>query len=477
MSARAPMAAWVLSLATIAAAQPAPSSIAAADAAMRQGRFDEAARRYEEWVAAHPDASEVLFALGVCYVQLGRPDEAISALERHVRLSPASASGHAALGVALLDGASTAEAARSLDRALALSPSLPNAIEARARIHLVEGEPARAVALLRGHPASGGGGQAQGGELQALLAEALIRGGHPADAASLLEKALAADPNAPAQTYVMAGWAWIEAGDQARAADVCERGMRLHPDSDIESVYLTLPPPVLAQRTAARLAAIGPAPDVRELIALGRVLTDVDPTRQTRAGELSLALLSQAVSLEPANPSARYNYGRALRRTDVAGALAQWERALTLSPGDELRLQIHTQIARAKDAQSDRAAAEAAFEAAMAINRRLPRRVPEAALEYVRFRKVHGQAAQAEALLDEIVGWNPFAPDARVERARLLADGGRWEQVVTEGEFVLRQAAGNPRLVRVAHLLLARAYFRLNQPEKAQAHKQWLESH
>jgi hypothetical protein len=113
----------------------------------------------------------------------------------------------------------------------------------------------------------------------------------------------------------------------------------------------------------------------------------------------------------------------------------------------------------------------------MAVNRRLPRRVPEAALEYVRFHKVHGQAAQAEALLDEIVGWNPFAPEARVERARLLADSGRWEQVVTEGGFVLRQAAGNQRLVRVAHLLLARAYFRLNQPEKAQAHKQWLESH
>ena len=105
MIARAPIAAWLLSLAAIAAAQPVPAPIAAADAAMRQGRFDEAARQYAEWVAAHPDASEVLFALGVCYVQLGRPAEARDALERHVRLSPASASGHAALGVALLDGA------------------------------------------------------------------------------------------------------------------------------------------------------------------------------------------------------------------------------------------------------------------------------------------------------------------------------------------------------------------------------------
>jgi hypothetical protein len=76
----------------------------------------------------------------------------------------------------------------------------------------------------------------------------------------------------------------------------------------------------------------------------------------------------------------------------------------------------------------------------------------------------------------EIVGWNPWAPEARIERARMLADKGRWPDVVTEGEFVLRAAAGNRELLRVAHLLLARAYYRLDQPAKAQVHREWLES-
>ena len=473
---RAAVAMVLLSIVTVQAQPQTPTSLATADAAMQSGRFEDAARQYEAWLAAHPDTKEVLLALGVCRIQLGRPRDAAAVLRRYVTLVPDSAAGHAALGVALLDGASTTDAKVALGKALSINPGQTNAIEALARIHLVEGDPTRAAELLQPLVESAQP-DSQREDVRTLLAEALIRSGRAAAAAALLDGDLAASPHRSIQTYTTAAWARIKSGDLGRAAEICEQGMRLYPDSEIEGVYLSLPGKLLAERTAARLAALQKTPEISEMIALGRVLTDVDPARQTRANELARQLLSEAVRLAPANPSAHYNYGRAMGRTDMAAALALWQKALTLSPDDELRMQVYTQIAKAKDAQDDAAGAEAAFAAALEINRRLARRVPEAALEFVRFRQLHAQTAEAATLLDEIVGWNPWSPEARVERARLLADSGQWEQVAAEGEFVLRHAGEDLKLVRVAHLLLARAYFRLKQPDKAQMHRTWLESH
>ncbi|MCA1602447.1 MAG: hypothetical protein LC776_12655, partial [Acidobacteria bacterium] len=97
--------------------------------------------------------------------------------------------------------------------------------------------------------------------------------------------------------------------------------------------------------------------------------------------------------------------------------------------------------------------------------------------EYVRFLQLRSRPAEAEALLHEILRWNPLSPQAHVERAKLLAARGQWDEVVGEGEFVLRNAGEDEELLRSAHMLLARAYLRLNQPEKAQLHRRWLESH
>ena len=88
---RSTIAAFLVSLAA-AAAQP-PSPIAAADEAMRQGRFDEAAAHYEGWLAAHPDAADVVFALGVCRIQQGRARDAVPLLRRYTEMAPSSASG------------------------------------------------------------------------------------------------------------------------------------------------------------------------------------------------------------------------------------------------------------------------------------------------------------------------------------------------------------------------------------------------
>jgi tetratricopeptide (TPR) repeat protein len=455
-----------------AAAQSASPPLTSADAAMQAGRFADAARGYEAWLEANPNSKEVLLALGMCYVQLGRPNEAVPTLRRYLKLVPKSATGHAVLGIALLDGAKTAEAKAELETAVRLNPKQVDAVEALARIYLIEGKADQAVSLLRPLVVSGAGD-----EIRALLGDAMIKAGQAPAAGAMLERELQANPRSTPQLYAMTAWAYLKAGDTAKVAEICERGMRIYPDSEIAGAYLSLPAPLLAERIGARIKLLQNAPDAAELVAVGRVLVDADPANKTRANEIAQRLLAHAIALAPDSASAHYNYGRALSQTSMERALGEWEKALALPAGDELRLQILMRIGAAKLDLSDFDAAEHAFQAALEINRKLPRRNPEAMLEYVRFLQLKTRTAEAEVLLSEILSWNPLSPQAHLERANLLVARGQWDKVVEEAEFALRNAEGDEELLRSAHVLLARAYLRLNQPEKAQVHRAWIESH
>lgn len=461
-----------LSVCLAAAAQSASPSLASADAAMQAGRFADAAKEYELWVKAHPDSKGVLLALGICYVQLGRQNEAVTTLRRYLKLDPGSAAGHAALGIALLDGAKTAEAKAELETAVRLNPKQVDAVEALARVYLIEGKADEAVSLLRPLVTSGAND-----ETRALLGDALIKAGQAHAAGAMLERELQANPRSTSQIYAIAAWAHLKAGDRARAAEICERGMRIYPDGEIEAIYLSLPAPFLAERIGARIERLQRAPDVAELIAVGRVLVDADATHKTRANEIAQRLLAHAVELAPDSASAHYNYGRALNQISTERALTEWEKALALNPGGELRLQILIKIGAAKRELSDFEGAEHAFQAALDINRKLPKRNLEAMMEYLNFLQLRSRTEEAEALLHEILSLNPLSPQAHMEQAKLLAARGQWEKAVQEGEFVLRHAGEEEELLRAAHALLVRAYHRLNQPEKAQRHRSWLESH
>ena len=265
------IAALVLGTTTAAARQRVDDRLAGADAALQAGRFADAAGEYEAWLQTHPDSEQVLYALGVCYIQLGRPADAADVLRRYVRLVPASSRGHALLGLSLLDGAATADARTALEKALALDPREPLAVETRARVALLDGEPATAVRLLkplidvsptpRAIPTRPPRAALAPDDdnIRALFAEALIRSGDAPAAAAMLDGYLAADVHRPVPMHVLAAWAHIRSGELRKAADVCERGMRLHPDSEIEGVYLTLPRPCSRSAPLHGLSAAGAA--------------------------------------------------------------------------------------------------------------------------------------------------------------------------------------------------------------------------
>lgn len=282
-----------------------------------------------------------------------------------------------------------------------------------------------------------------------------------------------------AESCARAARARIRSGDYRGAAQICERGLLVYLNSDrIEAVYLSLPAETLAERLADRYEHAQHTQDVRELIALGRVLSDLDPHRKTEGPQLAEVLLARAIELGPNNPSAYYNYGRALRITrKPADMFAAWEKALSLKPDDQLKVLIYTRIGQQRLAMSAPDAAESAFHTALAINRKLPAPDPASAFEYFLFLRARSDLDAAHALLEDILRWEPLFVPALMERARLFAQREDWPKAIEGGEYVLRYADGNADLLRSAHALLARAYQVLNQPDKARIHESWIESH
>jgi tetratricopeptide (TPR) repeat protein len=282
-----------------------------------------------------------------------------------------------------------------------------------------------------------------------------------------------------AESCARAAGAMIRSGGFRAAMQLCERGMRVYPNSDrIEAVYLSLPAESLAQRLAERYGQVQQTQDVRELIALGRVVSDLDPHRLAAGGQLAEPLLVRAIELAPDNPSAYYNYGRALRiARKYPEMFAAWEKALLLKPGDDLEVLIYTRIGQARLALSEPGAAESAFRAALASNRKLTAPDAASAYEYFLFLKERSELDGANALLAEILRWQPLFVPALMERAKLFANHEDWPKAIEECDNVLRYADGNAMLLRSAHSLLARAYQALSQPEKARIHAAWIESH
>lgn len=271
----------------------------------------------------------------------------------------------------------------------------------------------------------------------------------------------------------------MAAGDPLAAARICERGMLAGPDSEeLETIYLSLPAETLAARWAERYERAGRSSDVRELIALGRELSDFDPRRKTGGPKLALELLARAIRTAPENPWAYFEYGRALRTNGSPEEMfAAWDRALALQPDDALRLRIYTWIGKQRSALAQPELAGTAFRAAHEINRKPALRQARWAWEYFAFLRTGSGGEEARAVLAEILEWDPGFVPAVLERARLSAQRQEWTAGIRDARYVLRYAAGNLELERGAHALLARAYSVLNQEPQARRHQAWIEAH
>ena len=122
--------------AAIQTTDPIAARAAEGAAAMQAGRFDEAAKIYDELTSARPDDAGLLMNLGMARYMAGHPADALGPLQKSVRLSPSLAPASLFLGAALLDLGRGKEAVPPLERAVTAMPQNADAREMLARAYL-----------------------------------------------------------------------------------------------------------------------------------------------------------------------------------------------------------------------------------------------------------------------------------------------------------------------------------------------------
>jgi tetratricopeptide (TPR) repeat protein len=162
-----------------------------AEPLLREGKFAEAAKHYEELVSLLPTFYEAYFALGICYSQTSRPAEAETALRKFLSLQPLSADGHSVLGVLLIEQKRNAEAAPELEEAIRLDPGHIEARKALAANHFANSDYEKAAGILRPVADTSGADT----QLLMMLAEALFRTRNRDGALREVDRVLATEPS------------------------------------------------------------------------------------------------------------------------------------------------------------------------------------------------------------------------------------------------------------------------------------------
>jgi tetratricopeptide (TPR) repeat protein len=167
-----------------------------AEVAWRSGRAEEALTDRRAAVARLPTYAPFHYNLGHLLAYLGRGREAEAELRAALALDRAHVPSYDELGNVLLDLKEPAKAAEELRKGLLLDPQFPPLSKNLGRALLAGGEPAAAVPPLERalglYPPADWLGRC---EAQALLVEALAKGGHGADACRRLDELHRLDPD------------------------------------------------------------------------------------------------------------------------------------------------------------------------------------------------------------------------------------------------------------------------------------------
>jgi len=449
-------------------------AFAAAEELMEAGKVADAAQAFEHITHLRPDFAEAYFALGVSYARLGKPEEAATALRSYLKREPESPDGHAILGILLFHDGRVADARPELEQAVRLDRSQSEAAKALGRVYNLEGNPDKAIALLRPLVTSGADDEAR-----TILASAILSSGDAESAGRLLDETLTANPHSPLQTYILAARAARDTHNLPKAFDICERGTKVYPNSErLEALSASFPEAALIERTSQRIEQIkSNLKDAAEMIAVGRIIIASDKGKRSSALELGRALLARAVQLEPENAAAWYQYGRCLAaQAKPEEAAAAFSKALSVVHDDELRVLILGQIGFTETHFGHFDAADEAFRKSLELNRKLEHHIPESALLYYKFLVLRERDAEWHALLDEILRWEPLYAPAMLERAKNYLSGeqpGKAE----EAALLVTRNTEDPETLRSAHFLLVKIYRMTGNDKQAEVHADWIKSH
>ena len=190
----------------------------------RAGQLDEAARLYEQVVAAQPRNPDALYLLGTVHFQRGEVDTALARFDRALKARPDFPEAQAARGAALSQLERHAEALAAYDKLLAVRPNQPETWNNRANALLVLGRAADAVASYDRALALKAD-YADGWRNRGI---ALMQLGRPADALQSFDRALRLRPDS-ADTWEDSASALAQLDRREDAIAAYDRALGLKP--------------------------------------------------------------------------------------------------------------------------------------------------------------------------------------------------------------------------------------------------------
>ena len=239
------------------------------------------------------------------------------------------------------------------------------------------------------------------------------------------------------------------------------------------------PPSEKAQQAYARANALFVEKKFEEsLAALNQALAENPefvPALTLRA-KLAMAMdrlepagrdLKRAVELEPGSAYNQFMLGfYYYLENDFKRALEPLERARTL---DASSSRTHFYLALTHEGLANADLAIQMYERALSLAGSSGKADTDVLIAYARLLFTLGQYSKSIGLVDQALVLEPDSRDAHYERGRLLFQAGKFDQAVQEGEKAL-QLISVGTTDRQIHFLLARAYARTGNRERAAAH-------
>lgn len=193
-------------------------SLRLADLYYEVERFDDAAEHYQWVLRIDPDASNVLYKLGMVHFRAGREAEAIEALNRAAASREGFWETYYLRGAIFRSLGGVDEAAADFRLALSLRPEAAPARTALIELYLDHGEPERALELVQAEIDANPG--APGPYLH--LARVHHLAGRRSEAIESVSLAIEQDPNLPA-AYLLLGELWLDAAMLSEDAVAVEK--------------------------------------------------------------------------------------------------------------------------------------------------------------------------------------------------------------------------------------------------------------
>lgn len=203
-------------------------------AAHQAGRYEQAVRGYEAFLASHPEVADVHSNLGAAYAQLGRLADAIKSYRRALLLGNASQPNGTRfnLALALYKSAQFPAAMVELRQVLSQDPRHLNAALVLADCALQQENYAEVIQVLAPFEAAYGDDKG----LAYLLGTALIRSGEVEKGQLLIDRILRDGDSAEA--HLLMGTAYMMVRDVTGAVREFERALALNPRLPGANAYM-----------------------------------------------------------------------------------------------------------------------------------------------------------------------------------------------------------------------------------------------